>query len=86
MRDVIAPAFLGSRSLPDTGTVQYCRIGGSLSPVAPSGLVGRSQISTTDRTLTREPDPTHNELKHTITRKTATHERNPDTPHIHTGR
>ena len=24
----------------------------------------------------REPDPTHNELKHTITRKTATHERN----------
>ena len=36
---------------------------------------------------TREPDPTHNELKHTITRltrKTATHERNPDTPHVHT--
>ena len=34
---------------------------------------------------TREPDPTHNELKHTITRKTATHERNPDTPaHAHT--
>ena len=32
---------------------------------------------------TREPDPTHNELKHTITRKTATHERNPDTPHVH---
>ena len=32
---------------------------------------------------TREPDPTHNELKHTTTRKTATHERNPDTPHIH---
>ena len=27
---------------------------------------------------TREPDPTHNELTHTITRKTATHERNPD--------
>ena len=26
---------------------------------------------------TREHDPTHNELKHTITRKTATHERNP---------
>ena len=25
---------------------------------------------------TREPDPTHNELKHTITRKTAAHERN----------
>ena len=24
---------------------------------------------------TREPDPTHNELKHTTTRKTATHER-----------
>ena len=34
---------------------------------------------------TREPDPTHSELKHTITRKTATHERNPDTPaHVHT--
>ena len=27
---------------------------------------------------TREPDPTHNELKHTTTRKTATHERTPD--------
>ena len=25
---------------------------------------------------TREPDPTHNELKHTTTRNTATHERN----------
>ena len=33
---------------------------------------------------TREPDPTHNELKHTTTRKTATHERNPDAPHVHT--
>jgi hypothetical protein len=33
---------------------------------------------------TREPDPTHNELKHTTTRKTATHERNPGTPHVHT--
>ena len=42
------------------------------------------QISTTDRTHARTPDPTHNELKHTITRKTATHERNPDTPHVHT--
>ena len=31
-----------------------------------------SQISTADRseTYTREPDPTHNELKHTTTRKT----------------
>jgi hypothetical protein len=29
--------------------------------------------------LNHEPDPTH-ELKHTITRKAATHERNPDTP------
>ena len=28
---------------------------------------------------TREPDPTHNELKHTTTRKTATHERTPET-------
>ena len=36
---------------------------------------------------TREPDPTHNELKHTITRKTATHERNPDTPaHVYSER
>ena len=26
---------------------------------------------------TREPDPTRNELKHTTTRKTATHERTP---------
>ena len=25
---------------------------------------------------TREPDPKHNALKHTTTRKTATHERN----------
>ena len=33
---------------------------------------------------TREPDPTHNELKHTTTRKTATHERTPDKPHVHT--
>ena len=34
---------------------------------------------------TREPDPTHNELKHTTTRKTATHERTPDKPHVHKG-
>ena len=33
---------------------------------------------------TREPDPTHNELKHTTTRKTASHERTPDKPHVHT--
>ena len=33
---------------------------------------------------TREPDPTNNALKHTTTRKTATHERNPDAPHVHT--
>ena len=33
---------------------------------------------------TREPDPTQNELKHTTTRKTATHERTPDKPHVHT--
>ena len=33
---------------------------------------------------TREPDPTHNELKHTTTRKTATRERTPDKPHVHT--
>ena len=33
---------------------------------------------------TREPDSTHNELKHTTTRKTATHERTPDKPHVHT--
>ena len=38
-----------------------------------------SQISTADRTHARTgpdtSDPTHNELKHTTTRKTATHER-----------
>ena len=33
---------------------------------------------------TRVPDSTHNELKHTTTRKTATHERTPDKPHVHT--
>ena len=33
---------------------------------------------------TREPDPTHNELKHTTTRKTATHERTPEKPQVHT--
>ena len=33
---------------------------------------------------TREPNPTNNALKHTTTRKTATHERNPDAPHVHT--
>ena len=41
------------------------------------------QISTADRTHART-DPTHNELKHTTTRKTATHERTPDKPHVHT--
>ena len=47
----------------------------------------RSQISTKSQPRTghtREPDPTHNELKHTTTRKTATHERTPDKPHVHT--
>ena len=33
---------------------------------------------------TRVPDSTHNELKHTTTHKTATHERTPDKPHVHT--
>ena len=32
----------------------------------------------TRHTRTREPDPTHSELKHTTTRKPATHERSPD--------
>ena len=31
---------------------------------------------------TRVPDSTHNELKHTTTHKTATHERTPDKPHV----
>ena len=34
------------------------------------------KISTADRTH-REPDSTHNELRHTTTRKTATHEYEP---------
>ena len=42
------------------------------------------EISTADTGRTREPDPTHNELKHTTTRKTATRERTPDKPHVHT--
>ena len=32
----------------------------------------------------RTADPTHNELKHTTTRKTATHERTPEKPQVHT--
>ena len=45
-----------------------------------------SQISTANMTHARtgHPDSTHNELKHTTTRKTATHERTPDKPHVHT--
>ena len=37
-----------------------------------------------ERDTPREPDPTHNELKHTTTRKTETHERTPEKPHVHT--
>ena len=40
------------------------------------------QISTS-KDKTREPDPTHLELKHKTTRKTPTHEHTPDRPHAH---
>ena len=41
-----------------------------------SGRVSKSQTRTGHTREGREPEPTHNELKHTITRKTAAHERN----------
>ena len=42
----------------------------------PTGYSTQSAKSQPRTGHTREPDPTHNDLKHTITRKTAAHERN----------
>ena len=52
-----------------------------LPPWANHSVSSKSQPRTRH---TREPDPTHSELKHTTTRKPATHERTPDKPHVHT--
>ena len=59
-----------------------------LAPGGYSIVASPSEVNLSQRTgcsLPLFPDSTHNELKHTITRKTATHERStPDKPHVHT--
>ena len=78
---VEAPAPIPAGASTDfRATVQMSECHRLTKPALCETAVSRSMrypIKSQPRTgHTREPDPTHNELKHTITRKTAAHERN----------